>query len=147
MDPVSLRNIGKRNEDSNFATSGKDFVSSADDLLDFYDNDLDGDILQLQPIDDDVIYNLEESSTDKKRKHKITLSQFLEEFNRRLNEIKQIDEGGLAAKAEVKRDQAATYLPPQSKRHIICPASMTRVECYDQALAFYMRLIRSVGKQ
>ena len=136
-DPVALRNIGKRNvinERPNF-----------DDNKDYFDDDYYRHIAPL-PSDTDISSTtlnkdstkglVDDSSLYANGNYLATLVKLSAAFK----DNKQRDTD---YRPQVERDRSQFH--PVSKRQIICPRGMPRITCYDDALAFYIQLMRTMN--
>ena len=142
-DPVALRNIGKRSSITD--------VAAVDDDMDYFepsfDEDYSNDILQL-PAGADMSPTSFNKDNNKGLLDSDTLydnRNFLGKLLKMPTILNALDDEKLIENinSRVKKDRSPFW--PKSKRQIICPPGMPRVACYDDALAFYIQLMRTMN--
>lgn len=141
-DPVALRNIGKRSSSIASAVVGDD----NDYGEQHYDVDYPLDLTEFGLSQEMPSFDLTGS-----RKNSVTIDEIYKSGSilsnilkspAFLNELEHI----LNTKdTDSKIENDSSLIQAKSKRQIICPPGMPRVACYDNALAFYIQLMRTMN--
>ncbi|KAL3841360.1 hypothetical protein ACJMK2_019518 [Sinanodonta woodiana] len=138
-DPVSLRNIGKRNtyELQQVVPNRDNFIDIDDSVIDDVVNPfwMRSDLSPRFGTDGDLI----SSETDA---YNLNGNDFLAVVYRPIESEKKEDEVAYSANTN---DESIGRIVKKSG--IICPPGMKRIQCYDNVLAYYIRLLKMIGDQ
>ena len=143
-DPVALRNIGKRNGNVRRAGDTSD--------IEYYDTPFDDeypiDINQLPKSEDlpAIVFNKENNpELPNNSEDFYDTGSMLGKLLRMPNFYSSQDKERILSNAKTRADNVFPQFEAKSKRQIICPSGMPRVACYDNALAFYIQLMRTMN--
>ena len=150
-DPVALRNIGKRTSDNSepaFLGTEPAFLGNT---MEFFDPQYEFDYPTDMPaIRQDEKFPLFDFRKSRKQKTSVTDYDDVYKSNSVLGNIlkspeflSQLEE--ILSKDESRSDKGSSLNQPKSKRQIICPPGMPRIACYDNALAFYIQIMKTMN--
>ncbi|KAK3608538.1 hypothetical protein CHS0354_010400 [Potamilus streckersoni] len=140
-DPVSLRNIGKRN------TIEQQVVPSRDNFIDIDDSVVDNvmdpvGFLSLRSLPNTRFVTGKDLISSETGSYQFNGNDFLAVVQRPLET--EDKEDGLAYSANENDESIGRIV---KKNGIICPPGMKRIQCYDNVLAYYIRLLKVIGDQ
>ena len=145
-DPVALRNIGKRNGENTEPAFQGDTMNFLDPQYEF---EYQYDVPEVRQDE-----NVPSFDFRKSRHLKSSVKDYDDVYNpgsvlgnilkspELLSQLQNI----LSTQPEDSRlGESSSLIQPKSKRQVICPPGMQRVACYDNALAFYIQLMRTMN--
>ena len=145
-DPVALRNIGKRNGGN---TDNAFLGNSMDYLEPQYEFDYQYDMPEFRQDE-----NIPSFDFGKNRNMMPSVRDYADAYNpgsvlgnilKSPDLLSQLQNILSTPPRESQLDESSSLNQPKSKRQVICPPGMPRVACYDNALAFYIQLMRTMN--